>query len=190
MSMNTYPTWFDHHPSKQRLMQRYQRKATFIIGKDDPLVQPSFKMIDALDKPLAMHIALDRVNETIQQIFKDSDYYSLLSYGLSMGRKWLHQDITMTSMRPIILQIHGLTKSSNDMIINRHIHAIGQALSTYHCQDHLKGWYLYTFSAWFYQDPYGFDPLHWLEKETENLQSLISNATSKFDRVNTDSSFK
>lgn len=172
-----YPSWFDYHPLKETLIKRYQRKATFIIRKDDPLVQPLFDQMDILSKPMAMAVALDRVQATIQCVFSDSDYQSVLHHALIMGRQWLNHDITMTQMRPVILHIHGLTKSSSDLIINRHLHAIGQALSTLHCQDHLKGWYLYSFAAWFYQDPNHFEPLKWIEQETNHLQPIIESIT-------------
>ena len=75
----------------------------------------------------------------------------------------------MPQMRPIILHIHALAKNEADPLLVRHLHAIGQALSTYHCQDHIKGWYLYTLSAWFYQDPYHFDIIAWINRHGESI---------------------
>ena len=137
--------------NRENTSRIYRRKATFIIGKDDPLVQPLFQMIDAMDKPHAMKIGLILVQSTIDDVFIHTPYLEPIQFGWTMGQKWLTHDITMTIMRPIILHIHGLTKQCADPFLSRHIHAVGQALSTLHCQDHLKGWYLYSLAAWFYQ---------------------------------------
>ena len=181
--MPSHPYWFDTHPLKATLIKRFKRNATFIIGKDDPLVQPVFELIDCMVKPKAMQVALDRVNTTIEDVFVNTDYRSVLTYGLTMGKKWLNHDITMTTMRPIILHIHGLTKTCIDPIQIRHLHAIGQALSTLHCQDHLKGWYLYSFAAWFYQDPFGFEPLSWIEEQTVHLYSVLSTNRHHYESI-------
>ena len=169
--MKEYPKWFDHHPYYPRLIQRYKRKATFIISKDDPLVQPLFQMIDAMDKPHAMKMGLILVQSTIDDVFIHTPYFEPIQFGLTMGQKWLTHDITMTIMRPIILHIHGLTKQCADPFLNRHIHAVGQALSTLHCQDHLKGWYLYSFAAWFYHDSFHFHPLKWIEQHMDQIKA-------------------